>query len=53
MQVWYPMTVATISRNMKIILLKHISAASDIDDIDFKLYDFGFRGCSSVEVIYY
>lgn len=48
--VWYPSTVATISREAK----KHIAFAMDLsaghrNGIEFKLHDFGARGVSSEE----
>jgi nicotinamide phosphoribosyltransferase len=49
-QVWYGSTVATQSREMKMILLNFFDkTGSDKSLIDFKLHDFGFRGVSSVE----
>jgi nicotinamide phosphoribosyltransferase len=48
-QVWYPMTVATNSREQKKIILKSLMETGDPAGIDFKLHDFGFRGVSSVE----
>jgi nicotinamide phosphoribosyltransferase len=51
-QVWYPMTVATNSREQKKVILKYLSETDDgkpDDDVLFKLHDFGFRGVSSVE----
>lgn len=48
-QVWYPMTVATQSREMKKILLAGLERTGDPSLIDFKLHDFGFRGSTSVE----
>ena len=48
-QVWYPMTVATNSREQKKILLHFLKKTGTLSDIDFKLHDFGFRGVSSVE----
>ena len=47
-QVWYPMTVATNSREQE-ILLYYLEKTGDPNTIDFKLHDFGFRGVSSVE----
>jgi nicotinamide phosphoribosyltransferase len=49
MQVWYPITVATISRDIKRIITKYLKKTGDQGLIDFKLHDFGFRGVSSVE----
>jgi nicotinamide phosphoribosyltransferase len=54
-QVWYPMTVATQSREQKKIIHKWlVKTASDGEDVDptpigFRLHDFGFRGVSSTE----
>lgn len=48
-QVWYPMTVATNSREQKKILLKYLEETGDSSLVGFKLHDFGFRGVSSVE----
>jgi nicotinamide phosphoribosyltransferase len=49
MQNWYPMTVATQSREIKKIILKWLEHNGDPRLIDFKLHDFGFRGVSSYE----
>lgn len=50
MQVWYPITVATLSREVKKII-KHAMDVSgaDPEGLPFKLHDFGFRGSTSVE----
>jgi nicotinamide phosphoribosyltransferase len=48
-QVWYPSTVATQSREMKKIILHYLEMTGDPGLINFKLHDFGFRGVSSVE----
>ena len=48
-QVWYPMTVATNSREQKKALLHYLRLTGDPAQVDFKLHDFGFRGVSSVE----
>lgn len=48
-QNWYPITVATISREAKKIILKYLERTGDPALIDFKLHDFGYRGVSSVE----
>tara|TARA_R110000803_G_scaffold62953_2_gene123401 strand:- start:1230 stop:2660 length:1431 start_codon:yes stop_codon:yes gene_type:complete len=48
-QVWYPTTVATQSREMKKLILQALKETGDESLIDFKLHDFGFRGVSSVE----
>lgn len=52
MQVWYPCTVATLSREIKKVVLKYYQATASgasFGGIDFVLNDFGFRGASSVE----
>uniref|UniRef100_A0A0N4ZCK9 Nicotinamide phosphoribosyltransferase n=1 Tax=Parastrongyloides trichosuri TaxID=131310 RepID=A0A0N4ZCK9_PARTI len=49
-QVWYPMTVATNSREQKKIIAEYLLSTSDsLDGLPFKLHDFGYRGASSVE----
>ena len=48
--VWYPSTVATISRNIKLLIKQYMLAtAGHIEGLDFKLHDFGARGVSSEE----
>ncbi|HZY80402.1 MAG TPA: nicotinate phosphoribosyltransferase [Cyclobacteriaceae bacterium] len=52
MQVWYPSTVATLSREVRKVVEEYYDKT--VDDgargsIDFVLNDFGFRGVSSVE----
>lgn len=50
-QMWYPITVCTISREFKKILAKHLKATSgSLEGLDMKLHDFGYRGVSSQEV---
>lgn len=52
MQVWYPNTVATVSREVRKIVEEYYEeTANDASRpaIDFALNDFGFRGVSSVE----
>jgi nicotinamide phosphoribosyltransferase len=48
-QVWYPTTVATLSREMKKLILSYLEKTGSPQLINFKLHDFGFRGVSSVE----
>jgi len=53
-QVWYPMTVCTNSRNQKKSIQKYLEETGCQDwsipnGASFKLHDFGFRGVSSVE----
>ena len=50
--VWYPSTVATKSRKMKKVIAKALHETSDVpvmDQLMFKLHDFGARGASSSE----
>lgn len=48
--VWYPSTVATISWNAKQIIKYFMNITSDnLDNLSFKLHDFGARGVSSFE----
>ena len=52
MQVWYPCTVASLSREIKKVITKYYQmTATDGAEagIDFVLNDFGFRGVSSLE----
>jgi len=50
--VWYPSTVATVSRNMKLHIANALEITSDVpvaDQIAFKLHDFGARGATCLE----
>ena len=55
LQVWYPITVATLSREIKKILIKYLKkttsySSEEINNIvRFQLHDFGFRGTGSFE----
>lgn len=52
MQVWYPSTVATLSREIRKTVEQYFELTADDASkafIDFVLNDFGFRGVSSVE----
>jgi nicotinamide phosphoribosyltransferase len=52
MQVWYPSTVATLSREIRKTVEHYFELTADEASksaIDFVLNDFGFRGVSSVE----
>jgi len=49
LQVWYPTTVATLSREMKKVIANGLNETGDVAGLPFKLHDFGFRGVSSVE----
>ncbi len=51
--VWYPTTVATLSRRIKDVIqeafLRSVDEHMHRALIDSRLHDFGFRGCASVE----
>ena len=49
--IWYPSTVATISREAKKVIYRYLQETSDDPDAEilFKLHDFGARGVSSSE----
>lgn len=47
--VWYPSTVATLSRNVKDDILRALELSGTPEAIDFKLQDFGFRGATCTE----
>lgn len=50
LKVWYPITVATISFNIKQLIKKYLFETADsLDKLDFMLHDFGYRGVSSEE----
>lgn len=55
LQVWYPITVATLSREVRKISTKYYRLTSDLPIetqeflLGFTLNDFGFRGVSSVQ----
>jgi len=51
-QVWYPSTVATLSRHTKQLITECFEKSVDEEFhflIPSRLHDFGFRGCTSVE----
>ncbi|KAK7150071.1 hypothetical protein R3I94_009396 [Phoxinus phoxinus] len=49
-QSWYPITVATNSREQKKILAKYLMETSgSLVGLEYKLHDFGYRGVSSQE----
>ena len=48
-QAWYPITVATQSREIKRVISGYLEKTGDPAGLPFKLHDFGFRGVSSVE----
>lgn len=48
--VWYPSTVATVSRGVKKMLASYLDRTADSrDGLPFMLHDFGYRGASSHE----
>lgn len=49
--VWYPTTIATVSREAKKIIKRYLDFTCDNPDAElpFKLHDFGARGCTSLE----
>lgn len=49
LKVWYPITVATLSREIKKIILEGLKISGDPSTIHFKVQDFGDRGVSSEE----
>lgn len=51
MRLWYPITVATLSRECKKTIKHYLDKTSDNPDAElpFKLHDFGSRGVSSAE----
>jgi len=56
LQVWYPITVATLSRECKKLISEHMKETTNYSNqvefdtaMSFKLHDFGFRGVSSPE----
>lgn len=51
LRVWYPITVATQSFEIRKLIYSYLEKTSDNPDaeIDFKLHDFGSRGVSSQE----
>ena len=49
LKVWYPITVATLSRAIHTVFLAALERSGDPALIDFKLHDFGYRGVSSEE----
>lgn len=46
---WYPISVCSLSRRVKQILLRYLDRTGTPARLPFLLHDFGFRGASSVE----
>ena len=49
LEVWYPITVATLSFKIKLLIKEFTDKTSDTGITPFHLNDFGFRGVSSPE----
>jgi nicotinamide phosphoribosyltransferase len=49
LKVWYPITVATLSRRIKQVIGDALVRTGDPSLVNFKLHDFGYRGVSSEE----
>ena len=49
LEVWYPITVATLSRGIKQVIGEALVRTGDPSGLPYKLHDFGFRGVSSRE----
>jgi nicotinamide phosphoribosyltransferase len=49
LKVWYPTTVATLSREIKKVIREGLEKTGDVAGLPFKLHDFGYRGASSEE----
>lgn len=50
--VWYPTTVATVSKACHRIIARYLDeTADDLSGLPFKLHDFGARGASSEETV--
>lgn len=48
--IWYPSTVATVSRACRNVIERYLAeTADDLSGLPFKLHDFGARGASSEE----
>lgn len=45
--IWYPTTVATLSREIKKVITHYLKLTGDVSGLPFKLHDFGARGASS------
>lgn len=49
MRLWYPITVASLSFDVKRIIKSYLELSGDVSGLPFKLHDFGSRGVSSQE----
>lgn len=44
LKIWYPITIATQSYNIKLSILKHLEKSGTPSDVVFKCHDFAYRG---------
>lgn len=51
LKLWYPITVSTLSREIKKKIKARLEASGDTAGLPFKLHDFGYRGGSSDETV--
>lgn len=49
LKVWYPITVGTLSREIRQVIGRALDRTGDPSLLNFKLHDFGYRGVSSDE----
>jgi len=49
LKVWYPITIATQSLNIKKDILKHLEKSGTPESIDFRAHDFSYRGTTCEE----
>lgn len=49
MKIWYPITIATQSREIRKTILETLEKTGTPETIDFKCHDFGYRGVTSEE----
>ncbi len=49
MKIWYPITVSTLSREIKRLIKRYLDETGDPAGLPFKLHDFGYRGATSEE----
>ena len=50
--IWYPTTVATLSRRVRDIIENYFDETADPESkflIESRLHDFGFRGCTTTD----
>ena len=48
-QAWYPITVGSLSRQIKKLISRYLEETGTPEDVVVKLHDFGVRGASSME----